>query len=128
MNPREGRAAGNQEEAASGADAETPAALCELGRRHLEAGRTLDAQLCCQQALATDPGFAEAMHLMGLLSLRAEQADHAIEWFARAVQHDQTPAYLLSLGNILKREGRLEDAFRALDKAVEIDVESPVAW
>src|SRR6185437_8755170 len=128
MTRREGRAAGNEEEAASGPDTQTPAALCELGRRHLEAGRTLDAQLCCQQALATDPGFADAMHLMGLLSLRAEQADHAIEWFARAVQCDQKPAYLLSLGHTLRRQGRLEEAFRALDKAVEIDIESPAAW
>jgi len=82
MTRREGRAAGNEEEAASGPDTQTPAALCELGRRHLEAGRTLDAQLCCQQALATDPGSADAMHLMGLLSLRAEQADQ--EWLKTA--------------------------------------------
>ena len=75
-----------------------------------------------------DSGFADALHLMGLLSLRTEQADHAIEWFSRAVQRDQKPAYLLSLGNTLRRQGRLEEAFRPLDRAVEIDIELAEAW
>ena len=70
-----------------------------------------------------DSGFADALHLMGQLSLRTEQADHAIEWFSRAVQRDPKPAYLLSLGNTLRRQGRLEEAFRPLDRAVEIDIE-----
>jgi tetratricopeptide (TPR) repeat protein len=128
MNRHERRAAGKRQRTASGTGARTPAALCELAHRHLQAGRTLDAQICCQQALATDSGFADALHLMGLLALRAEQPDHAIEWFSRAVQHDQRPAYLLSLGNTLRRQGRLEEAFRPLDRAVEIDIESAEAW
>ena len=75
-----------------------------------------------------DAGFAGALHLMGLLSLRTEQADHAIEWFNRAVQREEKPVYLLSLGNTLRRQGRLEEAFRPLDRAVEIDIESAEAW
>src|ERR1700761_5119255 len=35
---------------------------------------------------------------------------------------------LVRLGNALKRSGRTEDAFRALDKAVEIDVDSAEPW
>src|SRR5690242_4832471 len=103
MNRREPGAAGQDHRADAGADAKTPAALCDLGHRHLKAGRILDAQLCCEQALAVDAKCAEAMHLMGLLSLQADQADHAIEWFARAIRHDERSAYLLSLGTTLKR-------------------------
>jgi tetratricopeptide (TPR) repeat protein/ADP-heptose:LPS heptosyltransferase len=128
MNRHQRRAAGKNQRTASGAGAMSAAALCELGHRHLQAGRTLDAQLCCQQALAMDSGFADALHLVGQLSLRTEQADHAIEWFSRAVQRDPKPAYLLSLGNALRRQGRLEEAFRPLDRAVEIDIESAEAW
>ena len=47
------------------------------------AGRDLDAQLCAQQALAVDPAHADALHLMGLLGVRAGQYDHAVEWFGR---------------------------------------------
>src|SRR5690242_17817981 len=133
MNRREGEAAGQDHRADAGADAKTtdvktPAALCDLGHQHLKAGRILDAQMCCEQALAADVRCADAMHLMGLLSLQAEQADHAVEWFARAIRHDEKSTYLLSLGNTLKHQRRLDDAFRALDRAVEIDIDSALAW
>lgn len=35
---------------------------------------------------------------------------------------------LVRRGNALKREGRIEDAFRALDKAVELDIDSAEPW
>src|SRR5262249_47379783 len=128
MNRREPGAAGQDHRADAGADAKTPAALCDLGHQHLKAGRILDAQMCCEQALVVDANCADAMHLMGLLSLGADQPDHAIEWFSRAARHAEKPAYLLSLGNTLRHQGRFEDAFRALDRAVEIDIDSPLAW
>jgi tetratricopeptide (TPR) repeat protein len=128
MNPRECGAAGQEYRADSGSVASTAVELCDLGHRHLEAGRTLEAQLCCHEALAIDPAFADAMHLMGLLSLRVGQADHAVEWFARAVQQDPNARYLVGLGSALKQQGRLAEAFKAFDKAVELDVESAAAW
>ena len=127
MNRRERRAAGQKSKAASSA-AMTPAALCELGHHHLEAGRTLDAQLCCRQALAIDPSFADALYLMGLLAQNAEQFDHAIVWFSRAIEQEEKPRFLLSLGHALKRHGRLEDAFKVFDRAVELDIDSAEAW
>src|SRR6185312_7434534 len=112
----------------SAANARAPAVLCELGHLHLQAGRTRDAEVCCRQALAADPNHAETMHLMGLLSLRADQVVHAIEWFARAVEHEAKPRYLVSLGEALKRQGRVEEAFKAFDRAVEIDIDSAETW
>src|SRR5262245_38955724 len=67
MNRRERRAAGKRAKTdQSVLAASAPAALYETGLQHLRAGRHLDAQLACQQALATDPGHADSMHLMGL--------------------------------------------------------------
>src|SRR5215470_13341901 len=60
--------------------AKTPAELHEAGLAHMQAGRPLDAQGCCQQALAIDPHHADSLHLLGLLSLHAKQYDHAVEW------------------------------------------------
>jgi tetratricopeptide (TPR) repeat protein len=127
MNRRDRRAAGQDSKAASSA-AMTPAALCELGHRHLAAGKTLDAQLCCQQALAIDPNFADGLYLMGLLAQRADQFDHATAWFSRAIAQQEKPRFLLDLGYALKRLGRLEEAFRAFDRAVELDIDSAEAW
>jgi len=39
----------------------TPAALYRSGLQHLHAGRHLDAQLACQQALAIDAGHADSL-------------------------------------------------------------------
>jgi Tfp pilus assembly protein PilF len=88
MNRRERRAAGQKSKETSKAtvgSAGSPATLSQAGMQHLQAGRQLDAQLCCQQALAIDPNHADTLHLMGLLSLQAEQSDLAVEWIAHAV-------------------------------------------
>jgi tetratricopeptide (TPR) repeat protein len=128
MNRRESRDAGQDLKTASGVAANTPAEFCELAFRHLQSGDMLDAQLCCQQALSIDGNFADALHLMGLLSLRADQADHAVEWLKRAVRQQPKPRFLVSLGEALKRQGRLEEAFKVFDKAVELDIDSAEAW
>jgi tetratricopeptide (TPR) repeat protein len=116
MNPRERRHQAEQSQMAS-ADAKSSAGLCAVGFGHLEAGRHLDAQLCCQQALAADPNHADAMHLMGLLSLKASQANLGLEWLTRAIRLEPKPQYLAALGNALYGLGRLDDALKAFDVA-----------
>src|ERR1700744_1370302 len=102
------------------AEATTPAALFAAASRHRLAKQPLDAQLCCQQALAIDPAHAGSLHLLGQLSFDAGQYDHALEWLTRAIRQDPRPEYLASLGNALQRQGRYEDALKAFDKAVQL--------
>ena len=109
-------------------EANDAAALCAAGFRHVAADRVLDAQLCCQQALAIDPDHADTMHLLGLLSLHAAQYELAQEWLSRAIRRDAKPQYLSSLGNLLRRQGRLDDALRAYDKAVQLGPTAPQCW
>jgi tetratricopeptide (TPR) repeat protein len=106
----------------------TPAALYEAGLAHMQAERFLDAQFCCQQALAADPNHADTLHLMGLLSLHAKQYDHAVEWIARAIRQDPEPKYLASLGTALQRQGRREEALKAFDKAVQLRPDDAELW
>jgi tetratricopeptide (TPR) repeat protein len=110
------------------AGAGTPAALHEAGRNFLQLGQPLDAQLCCQQALAADPDHADVLHLMGLVSLQAKQYDHALEWLARAIQKDAKPEYLASLGTALQKLGRHEEALRACDKAIQLKPDDAGLW
>jgi tetratricopeptide (TPR) repeat protein len=108
--------------------APTPAALYEAGLRHLRAGRNLDAQICCQQALAIDPEHADALQLMGLLSLQVRQYDHAVEWLSRAIRQAPKTEYLSTLGITLKQMGRLSDALNVFDKAVQLKPDDPELW
>jgi tetratricopeptide (TPR) repeat protein len=127
MNNRDRQAAAGQSPSTSG-EADPAAALCAAGCRHFEAGRALDAQLCCQQALAIDPQHADTMHLLGLLSAQAAQYDLALEWLSRAIRQHAKPQYLSSLGRLLYHQGRHEDALKAFDKAVQLDPAAAQSW
>jgi tetratricopeptide (TPR) repeat protein len=96
------------------------AALYDAGLSHMQAGRHLDAQLCCRQALATDPNHADTLHLMGLLSFHAKQYDHAVEWISRAIRQEPKADYLTNLGTTLVNQGRRDEALKAYDKAVQL--------
>src|ERR1700761_3288407 len=105
MNRRDRRAAGQKAATSSSGAALTPEALHQAGLGHLRAGRFLDAQSCCEQALAIDAGHADTLHLMGLLSARSQHHDHAVEWITRAIRQSPKPEYLTSLGTILQQQG-----------------------
>jgi tetratricopeptide (TPR) repeat protein len=128
MNRHERRVAARKSPGASKCGAGTPAALHEAGLCHFRAGRNLDAQICCQQALALDAGHADTLQLMGLLSLQAKQYDAAIEWLDRANRADTKTDYLASLGTALEQQGLREEALRAFDKAVQIRPEDAELW
>ncbi|WP_346347439.1 tetratricopeptide repeat-containing glycosyltransferase family protein [Bradyrhizobium sp. dw_411] len=106
----------------------TPAALCEAGLNHIRAGRYLDAQTCCQQALAIDSNHADTLYLMGLLSFQAKQYDLAVEWIARAIRQNPQPKFLLTLGAALWQSGRREEALKAYEKAAQINPENADLW
>jgi tetratricopeptide (TPR) repeat protein len=125
MNRQERRAAGRKSQASAPG---SPAALYEAGLRHLRAEQYLDAQICCQQALAMDSNHADSLHLMGRLSLQAKQHDHAVEWAARALQQAPRPKYLVTLGSALQSQGRLEEALKAFDKAVQLKPDDAESW
>jgi tetratricopeptide (TPR) repeat protein len=127
MNRRERRAAARESKKTS-KESSTPSALYERGRQYMQAGRPLDAQLCCQQAFALDPTHAETMHLMGLLSLQAKYYDQAIEWIARASMQDVKTDYLGSLGIALEQQGLHEEACKALDQALRLRPDDVELW
>jgi tetratricopeptide (TPR) repeat protein len=132
MNRRHRRAIAGEPQAnpanPNGPGASTAAACYEAGLGHVRAGRPLDAQLCCQQALAADSNHADSLHLMGLLSREARQYDLAVEWMARAIRQEPKAEYLSSLGTTLQHQGRLEEAIKALDKAVQLKPKDAELW
>jgi len=128
MNRRERRVAARKSPAASKNGAYTVTALHEAGLGHLRAGRPLDAQVCCEQALAIDTNHADSLHLLGLLSFQAQQYDHAAAWIERAIRLDPKPAYLSSLGTTLRRQGRFEEARQAFETALRAKPDDAELW
>ena len=105
-----------------------PAALCEAGISHMLAGRYLDAQLCAEKALAADPAYADALHLMGLLFLDTKEYDHAVGWFSRAIRREPKPLYLTSLGTALLAQSRSEEALQVFEKALQLKSDDAELW
>jgi tetratricopeptide (TPR) repeat protein len=120
MNRHERRVAARKAPADSKGDMGTAAAFHQAGLGHLQAGRLLDAQICCQRALALDAGHVDTLQMMGLLSLHAKQYDAAIEWVGRADRADPKSDYLASLATALEQQGLHEEALKAFGKAVQI--------
>lgn len=128
MNRRERRAAAKQAEAGRAPNADAIAALYDAARGHLRAARYLDAQLCCQQALALDDHHADTLHLMGLSCLHTKQFDHAVEWLSRAIRQEPKTLYLTTLGTALLQQGRGEEALKAFEKAVQLKPDDAELW
>jgi tetratricopeptide (TPR) repeat protein len=121
---------GGEQRAAAPAESggPTPATLHQSALQHLQTGRHLDAQLCCEQALAQNPNHIDSLHLMGLLTLQARQYDHAIAWIERANRQDPKAEHLLSLGIALVQQGLPREAFKAFDAAVRLTPDKAEAW
>jgi tetratricopeptide (TPR) repeat protein len=127
MNRRERRATAKKSLAVANGPSRATA-LYEAGIAHLQAERYLDAQLHCQQALAADSDHADALHLMGLLSLHVREFDLAAEWITRALRRDPKPQYLLTLGAVLQNQGRLDEALLVFDKALQLRPDAAELW
>jgi tetratricopeptide (TPR) repeat protein len=130
MNRRDGSSDAADKSTSKG-DAPTAndvASLSEAGFRHMRAKQTLEALIDCKKALAIDPNYADALHLMGLLSLESNHVDHALEWIASAIRQSPQAEYLSSLGAALQRQGRRDEALKALDKAVQLRPEDAGLW
>ncbi|MBV9566038.1 MAG: tetratricopeptide repeat protein [Bradyrhizobium sp.] len=122
MNRRERRASARKsQKAPTKAGVVTPAALYASGVTLLQSGHLMEAQVCCQHALAIDPEHADTLHLMGQISLAAGQNDHAVEWLTRALGKAPTADNHAALGVALHRLGRRDEALHAFDKAVQFE-------
>ncbi|WP_082529020.1 MULTISPECIES: tetratricopeptide repeat protein [unclassified Bradyrhizobium] len=95
---------------------------------HLRIGELLKAQSRVKEALKLDAESAESMHLMAAVEAAAGRADRAIEWASRALRKDAQPVYLATLGNALASAGRLDEALRVFDKAVQLKPSEAVLW
>jgi tetratricopeptide (TPR) repeat protein len=128
MNPRDRRKAVTKKSNGEVLTADDPASFYEAGIRHMRAKRNRDALTYCKRALAIDPNYADALHLMGLLSLETNHLDQAVEWIASAIKQSPKAEYLSSLGAALQRQGRRDEAVKAFDKAVQLRPDDAALW
>jgi protein O-GlcNAc transferase len=97
-----------------------PATLAAAVRQHQSGGLDVAAAMY-RQILAIDPGQADALHLLGVLTGQRGAHAEGIDLIRQAIAiFPQAAAYHNNLGNVLKDAGRLEDAAAAYRRSTEV--------
>jgi tetratricopeptide (TPR) repeat protein len=96
-----------------------------LGQAFYRAGMLEDAAKEFHTVLEIDPTEVNALFRLGLIGLKAEDAETAVQHFD-AIPHEeaQNPAVLMNRALALERLGRFEDALGALEEAEEVAPEN----
>jgi tetratricopeptide (TPR) repeat protein len=84
------------------------------------------AEKAANDSLAIYPQNPEALTLRGLLALRHQNTQAAIEDFQRSIELD--PSYAVAytaMGSVFNSEGKFDEAARVADRAVTLN---PTAW
>ena len=85
-------------------------------------GAWLDAISAFREAIALDPGFAEAEYNLGVTYQKMDSHDKAIEQFERAIKLRSGDAdYHYALGNSYYHTKRYDQAIRSFDRALAIN-------
>jgi tetratricopeptide (TPR) repeat protein len=88
---------------------------------HHHAGRLREAEAIYRQILATDPSFADARHLLGVLARQTGRNVEAIELISRADRENpDRPEWIYNLGNAYLEAGQFEQAIAAYERAIQL--------
>ena len=83
--------------------------------------RVAEANALYEQTLRLEPRHSHALHLLGIIALQNNQADHAAELFRRALLIDPSSvAAHVNLGSALHERQRYDDAIASYDKAIDL--------
>ena len=93
-----------------------------------QAGRLDAAKLLYERILVDDPGHADSLHLLGVISYQTGRDDEAIDLIRSAIAiKRKVAAYHSNLGNVFLRQKRLDAAAASFRRALGIKPDYPEA-
>ena len=107
------------------ADSSDPVLPFNLGNVFDAQGRTAEAKIAWQIAVAREPAFAEAWYNLALTAEEEGQSDLAVAQYRRAIkaQPDNADAHFY-LGVLLTKQGRCAEALPLLSRFLELEPSS----
>jgi Flp pilus assembly protein TadD len=100
--------------------------LLERGLRQHQAGRLEEAKSLYQQVLESEPGNADALHLLGVVMLQSGRAERAVALLEHATRaRPRNPAIHSNLGQAYLALQRTADAHGAFRRAARLDPRNP---
>jgi predicted O-linked N-acetylglucosamine transferase (SPINDLY family) len=100
-----------------------------IAHNHYHAGRLDLAESACRRDLSRDPLNADALHLLGVISLKASRLDGAVDLLRQAIA--SRPAFPDAYSNLavaLEARGQLTKAENACRAALRLDSRHVGAW
>ncbi len=96
--------------------------VIDQANHHYQAGRLQFAMDLCQSLIKGKRGPLEAWHLLGLIAMRREQTDLALDCFQRcAKERPNDPQFHYLMGKMLAMSARADDALPRYDWALTLD-------
>jgi protein O-GlcNAc transferase len=108
-------------------NAETTVPTIHDAVHHHRSGNLAEAERIYRAILAEQPDESDANHLLGLILAGRGQYGESEILIRRAIGIRETPEYYLSLGNVLKDQGRLNEGGNAYFSAMNLKPDSPEA-
>lgn len=101
----------------------------KVARLHHQAGRLVEAEAGYRQILRARPGFAPAVHGLGLVNHQTGRQEEAISLLRQAVAASpQSAEFRSNLAAVLGRTGRHAEAAKELREALRIKPDFPEGW
>ncbi|MBI1212787.1 MAG: tetratricopeptide repeat protein [Alphaproteobacteria bacterium] len=101
----------------------------EFGIEHHKSGRKEEAERVYRSVLQKVPNQPDALNLLGVLAMEADNHEAAFDFLGRAIQaRPKDPAILNNYGNALSLVRRYEEASEHLERAVAINPDMADAW
>jgi len=95
--------------------------MTEAVRLH-QSGRFVEAERIYRRILQLDPGFPDALHLLGLIAREAGQLEEAIRLVRQAISaNPAVSSFRSNLAMLLEEAGRYEESEAAARAALETD-------
>ena len=96
------------------------AKLLQDARKHHQAGRLIEAEAGYRRILVTQPGHADALHLLGVIAHQGGQHKLAVELIRQVQQNGQNADYFSTLDVAVYDQGKLDEAVAAYRQAILI--------
>jgi tetratricopeptide (TPR) repeat protein len=98
------------------------AEVLQVATRLLQDGRLAEAEQICRQILQAEPRHVPAIHLLGVVALKAGNAQAAIDVLTLAIRIEgNQPSLHINLGEALRAAGKLDLAAASYRQAAMLD-------
>jgi protein O-GlcNAc transferase len=101
--------------------------VLERALRLQHSGRTRDAESLYRQLICRNGLNHRALCSLGVLLFETGRLEESSQYLERAAKVEPNPKYLTNLGEVYRRQGRLDRAAEAFGRILEIDANFPEA-